>query len=213
MAKSDLIPERLSPLTHRSAVTGDGDLVMKEAPLLGKLILRIDAEAGSKAVDAATKGAALPTTPCSVSHSDDGAIAILWLGPDEWMLMTARDSEKDLTYGLSMGLSGTHHQLSDVTDYYTAIDISGATARELLMNLTTLDLHPRGFSQGQVKGSMFGHAQAYLWQLSTEPGQAESFRLIVRASMADYLWCLLTRSGRTLGLREELPIEGEQLTL
>lgn len=205
--------DRLSPLSHRTATSGNNGLTLREAPHLGKLILRMAQKIGNKPVTATTKGASLPTEPCTAITSKNGSISTLWLGPDEWMLVTVKDGERELKIGLDMGLTGLVHQLVNVTDYYTCIDISGQQARDVLMNLTTLDLHPRAYSVGQVKGAIFGHANAYLWQLNTGTGQPEAFRLIVRASMADYLWCLITRSARLFGIPEEMPINGEKLVI
>ena len=56
-----------------------------------------------------------------------------------------------------------HHQLVDVSDYYTIIEVAGPKAREALMKLTTLDLHPRAFKPGMVTGSVFGRANAMIW--------------------------------------------------
>lgn len=205
--------ERLSPLSHRTATAGHNGLTLREAPHLGKLILRMDQQIGNKPVTATTKGASLPTEPCTAITSKSGHISTLWLGPSEWMFVTEKDGDRELKIGLNMGLTGLVYQLVNVTDYYTCIDISGEQARETLMNLTTLDVHPRAFSIGQVKGSVFGHANAHLWQLNTGTGQPEAFRLIVRASMADYLWCLITRSARLFGIPEEMPINGEKLVI
>lgn len=216
MAQSKLTSnqvQRLSPLSHRTAKSGPDGLTLQEAPHLGKLILRMDQKIGNKPVTATTKGASLPTSPCTAVTSKNGHISTLWMGPDEWMFITEKDGERELKIGLDMGLTGLVHQLVNVTDYYTCIDISGHQARETLMNLTTLDMHERAFSVGDVKGSLFGHANAHLWQLNTGTGQPEAFRLIVRASMADYLWCLITRSARLFGIPEEMPISGEKLVI
>ena len=84
------------------------------------------------------------------------------------------------------------------------------------MKLTTLDLHPRAFKAGMVAGSMFGRTQATLWQV-TDDGRVGRggplFRLIVRWSMADYLWCLIADAAREWGVPEEQPVEGETLTV
>src|SRR5690606_6979318 len=93
---------------------------------------------------------------------------------------------------------------------YTEIELSGRHAREALMKLSTLDLHPRGFSEGDVAGSMFGRTQATLWQ--SRGGDAEggpAFILLVRWTMTDYLWCALAEAGREFGLPAQEPIGGE----
>jgi heterotetrameric sarcosine oxidase gamma subunit len=108
----------------------------------------------------------------------------------------------------------------DVSDYYTIIEVAGDQARELLMKLTTLDLHPRAFRPGMVTGSMFGRTQATIWQPpraggagGDDDGGEPTFRLFIRWSMADYLWCALADAGREWGVPEQIPVTGERLTI
>jgi len=111
-------------------------------------------------------------------------------------------------------LEGLHHQLVDVSDYYTVIDVAGRKSRELLMKLTTLDLHARAFILGMVAGSVFGRANALLWQTRSDADEAgPAFRLFVRWSMADYLWCIVAEAGREWGMPEQIPVKDEKLTI
>ncbi len=195
-------PRRRSPLAHRDAIkSASGACEMSERPLRGKLVLRGDADIIGGAVQSAT-GAALPTTPNRSAQSGD--TYVFWIGPDEWWFVTGREQETALAQALARAMTGTHHQLVDVTDYHTTVRISGPKARETLMKLTTLDLHPRGFEKGQVAGSMFGHAQAVLHQTAgDDEDDGPTFEIHVRASMADYLWCLLAEAGRPFGMPEQ----------
>ena len=82
------------------------------------------------------------------------------------------------------------------------------------MKLTTLDLHPRAFKTGMVAGSMFGRTQATLWQATDDAEEGGPlFRLIVRWSMADYLWCLIADAAREWGAPDQSPVGGETLTV
>ncbi len=212
MATSDA-NHRQSPLAHRNAITGDGDLAMHEIAFLDKFILRANEKLAEKALKSAIPDASLPKAACSSTSAADSQISLLWLGPEEWMIVCAPDAGKPIMVALHKALDGQHYQIADVGDYYTCIDLTGEGARDILMNLSTLDLHPNGFKIGDVKGSVFGHANAWLWQLANIPGQSEVFRLIIRASMADYLWCLLAKSGKSFGLPEEKPVMGEKLVV
>jgi sarcosine oxidase subunit gamma len=98
-----------------------------------------------------------------------------------------------------------------VSDAYTAIEVGGIEARAALMKVTTLDLHPRAFKARQVAGSLFGRANAWLWLDRESTANGPHFQLIVRASFADYLWCLLAAAGREWGMPEEAPASGETL--
>jgi sarcosine oxidase subunit gamma len=154
----------------------------------------------------------LPFDPLTSSRS--GETAFLWMGPDEWMLVSAEAEAAEHVSAARAALAGVHHQLVDVSDYYTMIELAGPRARELLMKLTPLDVHARAFRAGMVAGSLFGRANATLWQTADDAEDGGPvFRLFVRWSMADYLWCLLADAGREWGVPEEVPIKGERLTL
>ena len=84
------------------------------------------------------------------------------------MLVTAPAEGERRAEAARGALAGMHHQLVAVGDYYTLIEVSGPHAREALMKLTTLDLHPRAFKAGMVAGSMFGRTQATLWQVTDD---------------------------------------------
>lgn len=199
-------PARRSPLHHRSRiVASDGAARLVEHPFLGKLVLRGDPQSISDAA-LAIAGVSPPVDTCTSTRS--GETAMLWIGPDERWIITAPETEAGMAADLERRLAGVRHQIVDVTDYYTAIELAGPRARDMLMKLTTLDLHPRAFNEGTVAGSMFGRTQATLW-LREEGPEGPEFILLVRASTADYLWCLLAEAGREYGMPGQAPLGGE----
>ena len=203
-------PERRSPLFHRRPLEAEGGAVrMVEQPFVGKHILRADPSEAVEPLRSALR-LGLPFDPLTSSLS--GETAFLWMGPDEWMLVSAEAEAAARASAACAALAGVHHQLVDVSDYYTVIELAGPRARELLMKLTPLDVHPRAFRAGMVTGSLFGRANATLWQTADDAEDGGPvFRLFVRWSMADYLWCLLADAGREWGVPEEVPIKGERL--
>ena len=205
-------PFRRSPLFHRPPVQDEaGAFRMEERPFVEKFILRADPRISVEPLRAAL-GLGLPFDP--LTSSTAGETSFLWMGPDEWMLVTAPEDAVARTTAARAALAGTHHQLVDVSDYYTIVEVAGPKAREALMKVTTLDLHPRAFKAGMVTGSVFGRANAMIWQTS---GDAEAggpvLRLFIRWSMADYLWCLIANAGREWGVPEQVPVKGERLTI
>lgn len=196
-------PSRRSRLAHRSPISSkDGGAKLAEQPFGGKLIVRGEAPQIVAPLTEQT-GITLPTTPCTSASMEP--CTALWLGPSEWMLLTAESEEKTLLATIKNTLDGIHHQLVDITDYYTMIRLSGAHSREMLAKLTTLDLHPRAFPEGAVKGSIFGRLPATLYRRPLENAEEASFELFIRRSHADYLWCLLALAGREYGLPEQQP--------
>ena len=158
----------------------------------------------------AALGLGLPFDPLTSATSGD--TSFLWMGPDEWMLVTAPADAAERAAAARAALAGNHHQLVDVGDYYTIIEVAGPKAREALMKLTTLDL-----ASARLQG---GHGDG----LGLRPGERDdlaaarsrrrgTFRLFIRWSMADYLWCLLANAGREWGVPEQVPVKGERLTI
>ena len=201
---------RRSPLAHRSpAEAPAGAARLTERPLLGTLILRADHEAAA-ALATEAAGIELPAAPNRSSRA--GTATVLWLGPDEWLLITQPGVEAGLLRELGAVLGDVHHQLVDVSDATTVIELSGNRAREMLMKLTTLDLHPKAFRVGVVAGSRFGKITATLYQ-SRDDGEdgGPAFELVVQSSLADYLWCQLALAGREFGMPPQEPRSGEAL--
>jgi heterotetrameric sarcosine oxidase gamma subunit len=205
-------PVRRSPLQHRTLIEGEGGTIrMAERPFLGKFVLRVDAAEAADLLLGAV-GMSLPIEPLSSATAGD--LSLLWLGPNEWMLVTPPEQADTAFADAEKALASIHHQLVTVGDYYSIIEVSGPKARAALSKLTTLDLHPRVFKAGTVAGAMFGRTQATLWQVSDEAIEGRPlFRLIVRWSMADYLWCAIADAAREFGAPETKPVGGEKLTI
>lgn len=205
-------PQRRSPLYGRATLCDpDGRARLEERKFLGKLILRGNHDqvrAGVKKV----LGVDLPAASPETSSGDSAEV--LWLSPDEWMIVTEPDAERALAASLGEALAGVHHQIADVSDYYTTITLSGPATREILMKLTMLDVHRRTFKAGEVRGTMLMHSQATLYQrLDDDTEAGPGFDIIVRWSMADYLWCLIAECGREFGLPGQKPVTGERLVI
>lgn len=195
------VPLRKSALAHRDALAaGEGAAAVREKPFEGKLIVRGQREligGGASRVI----GAPLPAGVMETSRGERAAAQ--WLGPDEWLLISPPGTETALKADLESALAGIHCQVADVTDYYTTIELAGTRVREMLMKIATIDLHARSFKNGMGVTSNFGRAVPWLRQVRDdgEPG-GPAFDLVIRISMADYLWCLLAESGHEWGLPE-----------
>ena len=193
---------RTSALAHRSPLSADG-VTIAEKPFEGKLILRGDLQrigAGAAQV----LGVGLPGKVHGTSAGQRAAAQ--WLGPDEWLLITAPGAQGALAADVGKALASQHHQVADVTDYYTTIELSGAHAREMLMKIATVDFHPREFKNGMGITTNLGRANPSLRQTRDDaaPG-GPAFDIIIRISMADYLWCLLAEAGHEWGLPGQSP--------
>jgi len=182
--KNDLM--EYSPLDSLSISPRGGvnaEVTLKECRHAGKLILR-GAGTDKKFLSLTKKILIkeLPTTPniCEISKE----ITSVWLGPDEWLLVTKPGQEKQLEKKLKGALSKLRHAVVDVSDNSTIIQIAGPRARELIMKGCSVDVHPRVFGPGSAVQTHLAHANIIFWQIDKKP----SYNLIVRPSFAVYLW-------------------------
>ena len=131
-------------------------------------------------------GARAPVEPNTVVRAGD--TEIVWLGPDEWLVVPPPDIKDELAANLQETLKGLHVSVNDISGGQTIIRLRGARARELLNRGCPLDLHPRVFGVGQCAQSYIAKSNALIIQVDDTP----TYDVIVRRSFADYLarWLL-----------------------
>lgn len=195
-----------SPLARYAFSIGstgpDGSVGVRlcERPFLGHLILRGDPArrnltSGVKRV----LGVSLPRKANTVAAADN--VRILWLGPEEWLIVTPPGRESEISPALRGALVKVFASVTDVSSAQTVINIEGPKARDTLAKGCPLDVHPRAFSSGQCAQSRIAKADAIMHQLDDAP----SFDLFVRRSFAEYLWSWLTDAAGEYGIAVPAP--------
>ena len=124
-------------------------------------------------------------------------VAMLWLGPDEWLVVTPERRAERIERALRGALEGRHAALSDVSHGRTVIALSGPDARALLAKGCPLDFHPRVFTPGRCAQSRLAKCQALIHQV----GEAPAFEIHVHRSFAQYAWTWLMDAGQEFGVR------------
>lgn len=195
-------PRWRSPLAHRQPIGAVDTLHLAEVPFCGLLSVRGEPAVVGPAVREVV-GIELPSTVKATAGAD--GLTALWQAPDAWLLVTEPGREGEVQARLASALADRHHQLVDLSDYDTTITVAGHAARAALAKLIALDLHPRAFAVGQAVSTHLAKAVVRLW-LVREDATGPAFRLIVRRSHADYVWCLLADAGREWGLPAQAPI-------
>ena len=182
---------RRSALSHffgAAASSGPADgaaVVISERPFLGHLNLRGDPDdAGFTGAAENVLGFGLPTEPNTVAAN--GELLALWLGPDEWHIVTPPAAQTAVMDSLEAAFDGMHVAVTDVTGGQTVITVSGPRAREVLAKGCPLDLHPRVFKPAYCAQTLLAKANVLIRCVNDSP----SFELIVRRSFAEYtaLW-------------------------
>jgi sarcosine oxidase, subunit gamma len=183
MAESSLAR---SPLAHLAAVTrSDAGLSMRELPFRGVIDLRLD-QRDKGARDAAELAlvVALPEAGRSVIGA---AGSVLWLGPDEFLIVTEPERETAVAASLLGALRGRRAAVIDISDSRTIIALSGFHARDVLAKGCGIDLHPRSLAPGQCAQTFLAKARIALYQLDDAP----TYHILIERSLAEYLWLWL----------------------
>ena len=176
----------------RSPETG---VTLGDRAFLGHVNLRGDPEdAAFLKMVQGVLGAGLPTEPNTVVEGDD--VAALWLGPDEWLLITPSNMEYQLMESLTEALIDVFSAVTDVSGGQTIISVQGPHAGDVLGKGCSLDLHPRVFAPGLCSQTLVAGVAVTIRQVDDTP----SFDLIVRRSFAEYLALWLEDAAEEYGL-------------
>ena len=167
-----------SPLAGRSA---DLDRIdARELAFMSQLDVRIE--------PASAAALGLPTEPNTARTPGDRDV--LWLGPDEWLIVGAPGAASAIVDELEASLAGLHRSVVDVSANRAVIELAGSSRHDLLSSACPIDLHPRSWGDGRCAQSVFGAAQVLLHE------REGATRLFVRPSFADYVVDLLLVSVR-----------------
>ena len=99
----------------------------------------------------------------------DGERRVLWLGPDEWLVLHPCGAEPGSTV--------------DVSDTRVVLAVTGPHARSVLAHGCALDLHPAAFPVGSCAQTMLAKAAVVVMMVADDP----VFWLLVRSSFARYV--------------------------
>lgn len=189
-------PQMQSPLhafdlpSHARRMDASAGVWANEVPLLAYISLRgrsddaAFAAAASKAL-----GVDLPVKPCTLALK--GSTKVLWLSPDEWMIVAARRDRARLLSALGEDLTGLRSQVADNSGGYTQVLLQGRNATDVLTHTSVYAVG--SLEPGRVVGTTFGKSSLYLHR------QGDGYCLLLRRSFADYIWRYLVRAAGPYG--------------
>lgn len=109
---------------------------------------------------------------------------VLWLGPDEWLVVAEPETAPTIASELEAALAGHHHSILDVSANRIVFEL--VDGLEALSSGCGLDLHPSRWTPGMCAQTLFGGAQVILHQRDER-----TTRVFVRPSFTDYVTELL----------------------
>jgi len=163
-------------------------VVFSELPHLGYIVLRgkADDSAFMQGV-ASVLGHSLPVQPRQVLQTTEGAV--LWLSPDEWLLVCPRSRRDAVLAALTVALKGLFAQVVDNSGGFTTLRLAGPEHQTLLRQLGPYDF------EGQAIGTLASTVMSKT-SVTVVRTDATGVLLVFRRSFADYLWRLIERTAK-----------------
>ena len=173
----------------------DAGLRFGERALLGYVNLRGDHTNPLFAASIrSVLGFNVPAVPNTFASQE--VYTAVWLGPNEWLIITQSKEESALIERLRRSLTGIHSSVTDVSGGQTVLRLSGPHVRDVLAKGCTLDLHSRSFGPGQCAQTNIAHAAVTLLQIDDSP----TYEVVVRRSFAGYLALWIEDAATECGL-------------
>lgn len=153
----------------------------------GMITLRGDL--ASAAVAAAVEVLTGQSVPVAGKIAGDGALGVVWMSPDELLVLMPYAQVDEALNKIATALGGTHHLAVDVSDARAVFTVAGAQAHEVLARLCPVDLHRNSFGVGDFRRSRLAQVPAAFWRHDT------GFDVICFRSVGDYAEALLCNAA------------------
>ena len=176
---ADLMMSRRSVLAGLSLPSKAGVAAVSDPGVAARFVYR-----GASELFPGAFGVALPTTPMR-AHAE-GARAALWLGPDEWLLLTPDADGAAVGAALTQSLAGQVASLVDVGHRQVGLSVTGPRAADLINAGCPLDLDLIAFPVGMCTRTILAKVEIILWRTADD-----AFRIEVARSLAPYVVELL----------------------
>ncbi|SDG32950.1 sarcosine oxidase subunit gamma [Alloyangia pacifica] len=185
---SETIQEPVSPLMGAVA---EGALTVRELGPTGMISLR--GELSDPAFAGPVTALAGCPMPDTWTVSGTGARALLWMSPDELLMLLPYGEAREAAPRLQAELDGQglHALVQDVSDMRVRLQLQGPHMREALARLSPADVSPGAFRPGSLRRTRIAQAAAAIRLVSEEEAEVFCFR-----SVADYAFRLLGGAAR-----------------
>jgi heterotetrameric sarcosine oxidase gamma subunit len=140
-------------------------------------------------------GVELPQSSRRVSAGD---VAFASVGPEAW-LATRESGGNAFTASLQDEI-GSLASVSDQSDAYAVLRLTGPKVLETLAKMIPIDVHPRAFTPGDVASTVAAHIGITLWRLADSSDGTPLFEVAVFRSLAVSFWHALCTSAGEFGV-------------
>ena len=184
--------EAISALKGR---VSEGVTTVTDTGLRGMITVRFDpADTAASAALSRVIGAALPERR-RVERAGD--VTVVWMSPDELLIIVGYDEADAMLARISEALSGTVHLATNVSDARAVLSVEGPAAREAVAKGAPVDLSPGTFGIGEVRRSRLGQVAVAFWMTGDDAIELVCFRSVA-GFVFDWL-ALATQDKATVG--------------
>lgn len=118
--------------------------------------------------------------PFAGSATWDGTRGLLWMSPDELLMVLPWGDQEPALALLADRLSGTHHLAVDVSDARAVFAVEGPGLRDVLARLTPADMSRGAFEPGRVRRTRLAQIAAALWMQDETRVEVLCFRSVTK---------------------------------
>jgi len=136
--------------------------------------------------------------PAGAVRTTSGNFALAGTAPGTW-LATCEEGGNGFAYELRETLADLA-SISDQSDGYAVLRLSGPSVRDTLYKLVPVDLHPGVFPVGGVAATVAAHIGVTLWRLRDDANDQPVFEMAVYRSFAADFWQALCTSASAFGV-------------
>ncbi len=190
MANATVLNYRRSPAAglEEAMNAGSSDAVsLREIPFQTQVGLRAELGTGAAEALEGVLGASLPRAVGQITEvSAPVAGHVLWLGPDEFLLVAGDEAERELSSAelaaqLDAAIGSNRGQAVELTANRTVLEMSGASAVDVLCKVVDVDVHPSKFAVGTAILTVLAGSGVVLWR-----SDEQTWRIMPRASFAPH---------------------------
>ena len=139
-----------------------------------------------------------PNAPRRASRGDVG---IAGIGPGVWL--ATRDGAGNAFADSLRSLLGDCAAVSDQSDAYAILRLTGPKVRETLAKLIPIDIHPRSFQEGDIAQTLCGYVNVTLWRLEDTAQSGTAFEIWAGRSLAVSLHQAISHGAAEFGFVRE----------
>lgn len=146
----------------------------------------------SSAVKTAVKAATGVAIPKAGKVAGDAGGGVLWMSPDEVLLMVRYGDVQGTITQLNRDLEKSHILVADVSDARAVFRVEGIHAAQVLARLCPVDFHPDSFGIATMRRTRLAQVAAAVWRDGT------GFDVVCFRSVADYADAILRRAAMSV---------------